>query len=227
MKGNLITFKSGEQEVRGYLSRSGSGAGPGIIVIQEYWGLVPHIMDICDRFAGEGFTALAPDLYHGDTTTDPDEAATLMQALHIGETEVTLRSAVDALLADGTTFPKDKVGVVGFCMGGQLAMFAAAENPAIQATVNFYGIHPKVQPGYRHLKGPVLGFFAEHDNYATPEAVKALDVELTVLNKLHEFTTYPGTHHAFFNDTRPEVYNESAAKDAWGKTLAFFRENLT
>ena len=226
MKGQTISFSNGSEDLTGYLARSESGSGPGIIVLQEYWGLVPHIKDICDRFAAEGFTALAPDLFHGETTTDPDEAMTLLQALHIGETESTLRKAILVLMADHATSPDDKVGIVGFCMGGQLAMFAAGANPVVAATVNFYGIHPKVQPNYRGLNGPVLGFFAEHDPYATSEAVKGLDRELSVLGKHHVFETYPGTSHAFFNDTRPEVYNEAAAKDAWAKTIDFFRETL-
>ena len=226
MNGEMITFSNGADEVRAYLSRAATGSGPGVVVIQEYWGLVPHILDVCDRFAAEGFTALAPDLYHGSTTEDPDEAATLMQALHIGDTESILRKAILSLIADRATSPKDAVGIVGFCMGGQLAMFAAGNNPIIKATVDFYGIHPKVQPSYRALNGPVLGFFAEHDDYASPAAVAALDQELSLLGKAHEFHTYPGTHHAFFNDQRPEVFDPSAAADAWARTLAFFRREL-
>lgn len=223
--GEMIGFNGGPDNYEGYLAVPESGSGPGIIVIQEWWGLVPHIKDVCDRFAAEGFTALAPDIYKGDSTTDPDEAGTLMQALNIAETEQILRKAVTVMLARSEVTSK-QVGVVGFCMGGQLAMFAAGANPAICACVNFYGIHPKVQPSYRDLNGPVLGIFAERDNYASPEAVKALDKELTLLEKPHEFHTYPGTDHAFFNDDRPEVYNHEAAEDAWKRTLAFLREHV-
>ncbi|CAN5540757.1 dienelactone hydrolase family protein [soil metagenome] len=221
-----IEMDLGSEKVRAYLAPSHTGTGPGIVVIQEWWGLVPHIEDICDRFAAEGFTALAPDLYGGTTTTDPDDAATMLQALHIGETESILRKAIVTLLADSSVSPHDKVGVVGFCMGGQLAMFAAGENPVVKATANFYGIHPKVQPSYRGISGRVLGIFAEHDDYASAEAVKALDMELTAVGVPHDFTTYPGTHHAFFNDTRSEVYDAAASADAWQKTLALFRSEL-
>jgi carboxymethylenebutenolidase len=224
--GAIIRFSTGAEEHDGYLASAAGGTGPGIVVIQEWWGLVPHIKDVCDRFAAEGFTALAPDLYHGESATEPDDAATLMQALHIGETEQILRKAILTLVSQSCTEPKDKVGVVGFCMGGQLAMFAAGSNPLIRATANFYGIHPKVQPSYRDIHGPVLGFFAEHDNYASPAAVQALDVELSSLGIPHEFKTYPGTHHAFFNDTRPEVYDAAAAGDAWQRTIALFRQQL-
>jgi carboxymethylenebutenolidase len=223
--GEMISFNGGGDNYEGYLAVSNSGSGPGVIVLQEWWGLVPHIKDICDRFAAEGFTALAPDLYKGDSTTDPSDAATLMQALNIAETEQILRKAVTVLLARNET-SSDQVGIIGFCMGGQLAMFAAGANPAIGACVNFYGIHPKVQPSYRDLNGPVLGIFAERDSYASPEAVQALDKELTLLEKKHEFKTYPGTDHAFFNDQRPEVYDDAAARDAWQRAIAFLRQNV-
>ena len=226
MQGESITFSNGADDIRAYISRPQSGSGPGIIVVQEWWGLVPHIMDVCDRFAREGFTALAPDLYHGKTTEEPDDAATLMQALHIGETEAVLRKAILVLMADQATNPNDHIGIIGFCMGGQLAMFAAGSNPVIKATVNFYGIHPSVQPSYRDINGPVLGIFAETDNSASPAAVEALDRELALLEKPHEFHTYPGAKHGFFNDTRPDQYNAQASEDAWKRTVDFFRDQL-
>ena len=221
----MISYSDGTKSQEAYLSPSVTGRGPGIIVIQEWWGLVGHIKDVADRFAAEGFTALAPDLYNGKTTTEPDEAGSLLQAMHIGETEGTLRKAILTLLAHPAVWG-DKVGVVGFCMGGQLAMFAAGSNPVIGATVDFYGIHPVVEPSYRSINGPVLGIFAENDSYASPEAVKALSMELTLLDKDHEFITYPGTSHAFFNDQRPEVFDQEASEDAWRRTIAFFRQTL-
>jgi carboxymethylenebutenolidase len=225
--GEMIQFSSGDQQFDGYLAVSATGVGPGVIVLQEWWGLVGHIKDVADRFAAEGFTALAPDLYQGKTTAEPDEAATLMQAMSIAETEKILAEAVITLGAHPATTSEERIGIIGFCMGGQLALFAACNNPAIKAAVSFYGIHPKVNPVYRELNGPVLGIFAEHDNYASPAAVKALSEELTLLGKPHTFTTYPGTHHAFFNDQRPEVYDSEASADAWAKTLAFFRTELS
>lgn len=223
--GEMIDFDGGGDKHRGYLALP-EGTGPGVMVVQEWWGVVPHIKDVADRLAAEGFVALVPDLYNGETTTDPDDAATMLQALHIGETEEIFAQAIQQLLAMPQVVPNDKVGVVGFCMGGQLAMFAAGNNPAIKATVNFYGIHPKVQPSYRSITGEVLGIFAENDHMANPQAVNALNVELDILQIPHEFHTYPGTDHAFFNDTRPEVYNAEAAQDAWRRTLEFLRANL-
>ena len=145
MLGEELSFSVGSESVRYYFSKSATGAGPGIVVLQEWWGLVPHIMDVCDRFAAAGFNALAPDLYNGKTTTEPDEAASLMQALHIGETEAVLRKAILVLMAEPSTVPNDKIGVVGFCMGGQLAMFAASANPVIKGRRQLLR-HPPQRP---------------------------------------------------------------------------------
>lgn len=225
MKGEMIRFQGNGQTYEGYLARSVKGEGIGVIVIQEWWGLVGHIKDVCDRFAEEGFTSLAPDLYHGQKTTDPDTAGKLMMALNIGEAEKVLRGAVLRLLEDEATVG-DKVGVVGFCMGGQLSLFAACTNPQIGACVDYYGIHPNVQPPFEKLVAPVLGFFAENDAYASPESVEALSNTLESHGKEHEFITYPGTDHAFFNNERPEVYNQGAAEDTWKRMVTFFRTNL-
>ncbi|MCO5297891.1 MAG: dienelactone hydrolase family protein [Fimbriimonadaceae bacterium] len=224
MGGEMISFTGNGTTYEGYLARA-AGGGPGVIVLQEWWGLVGHIKSVVDRFAEEGITALAPDLYQGESTSDPDEAGSLMMALNIAETEKALRGAVDALLEEPKCTSR-KVGVVGFCMGGQLSLYAAATNPKIGACVDFYGIHPNVHPPLEKLDAPVLGFFAEHDAYASPESMAALSKQLDELGKPHEFHLYTGAHHAFFNDDRQEVYNEEAAKDAWERTLLFFDENL-
>lgn len=224
MKGETIPLPNGDAATEGYLSIPASGRGPGVVVVQEWWGLVGHIKDVCDRFADEGFVALAPDLFQGETADEPDEAGTLMMALNIAKTDAIFRKTILTLLAHPAV-ERGKVGVVGFCMGGQLAMFAAAGNPAIGACVNFYGIHPNVQPVFRDLNAPLLGIFAETDDYASPDAVNALDSELRLLDKPHEFITYPGTHHAFFNNDRP-AYNEGAAEDAWKRTIEFLKANL-
>ncbi|HVB38722.1 MAG TPA: dienelactone hydrolase family protein, partial [Vicinamibacterales bacterium] len=195
------------------------------VVIQEWWGLVPHIKGLADRFAQEGFVALAPDLYHGAATKSPDEAGKLMMSLRIDEAERDLRGAIRYLLAhprvQGTT-----VGTVGFCMGGALSLFAACRNPEVGACVVFYGGHPNVKPDLAQLKAPVLGLYAGKDNFVTPEVVRALDAQLKALGKRATLHTYPDAQHAFFNDERAEVYDPVAAKDAWAKTLQFFRGEL-
>ena len=222
----MVTFQCNGDSYRGYLSHPRSGSGPGLIVIQEYWGLVGHIKHVTDRFAAAGFNALAPDLYKGQTAEEPDEAGKMMMALSISEAEQILRCAVKQLLSDSATNSKN-VGVIGFCMGGQLALFAAATNPdEVGGVVDFYGIHPNVLPPFEQMKAPVLGLFAQRDTYTPPEAVRALDAQLTQLGKEHDFTIYPDTDHAFFNDDRPEVYNPEAAADAWTKTIEFFRAHL-
>lgn len=223
--GQLIDFNGGDRQYQGYLATARDGVGPGVIVIQEWWGLVDHIKHVCDRFAEAGFTALAPDLYFGEATSEPTRAGELMMALSISETAEVLERAIDKLLSLPSVMGK-KLGIVGFCMGGQLSMYAACHSSKIGACVNFYGIHPNVQPALRALSCPMMGVFAEHDDYASPSAVRALDEELTLLDKEHQFTTYPGTHHAFFNDSRPEVYNETAAFDAWQRLLVFLKANL-
>lgn len=220
----MITIGDHDFHSTGYLALP-EHTGPGIIVLQEWWGLVGHIKDVADRFAAEGFVALAPDLYEGKTTAEPDEAGSMLMALNIERTAQHLASAVHTLV-NMPAVHGDQVGVVGFCMGGQLSMYAAATNPEIGACVNFYGIHPNVHPPFENLEAPILGIFAEHDDYASPVAVRTMDEQLTSLGKPHEFITYPGAQHAFFNDDRPSVYNPEAAEDAWNRTIAFFRLHL-
>ena len=221
----MISFDGNGQEYQGYLAESASGSGPGVIVIQEWWGLVGHIKSATDRFAEAGFTALAPDFYHGVEAAEPDEAGSLMMALSVPDAEKVIRGAVSALLGQDSV-AGEKVGVVGFCMGGQLSMFAACLDQRIGACVNYYGIHPNVHPDFAKLEAPMLGFFAEHDEYASPDAVRALDAELTRLRKPHDLKTYAGRQHAFFNDERPEVYDQAAAEETWAKMTEFFRSNL-
>jgi carboxymethylenebutenolidase len=225
MNGRMMNFTGNGQTHEGYISTPSAG-GPGIVVIQEWWGLNDHIKDVCDRFAAEGFTAFAPDLYQGKNATSPDEAGKLMMALNIGEAEKTLRGAIRTLIANEDCI-SGTVGVVGFCMGGQLAMFAAATNPKeVSACVNFYGIHPKVKPPYAQMKAAVLGLFGEKDSSVNSDVVEGLRKELSAAGKNFEFHTYKNVGHAFFNDTRP-VYDAESAKDAWQRTLVFFRMHVT
>jgi len=225
MAGEMIEFKSNGGTTEGYISIPESGMGPGVIVLPEWWGLVPHIKEVADRFAAEGFVALAPDLYHGESTKSPDEAGKLMMALDIDQTEKDLRGAVNYLLGHKAVTSR-KVGTVGYCMGGVLSLYAATKNSQVGACVIFYGIHPKVQPDLANLQAPVLGLYAENDDSVPPSAVRELESKLQSLGKSAEMHIYPDTDHAFFNDTRPEVYNSAAAADAWRRTVDFFRQHL-
>lgn len=222
--GERLTFASNGSTVPAYLAAP-KGRGPGVVVIQEYWGLVPHIEHVCDRFAAEGFVALAPDLFHGQRAKSPDEAGKMMMAMRIEEAERDLAGAIDTLAARPEVSTK-QIGTIGFCMGGALSLFAASKNPEVGACVVFYGGHPHVKPDLPSLKAPVLGIYGGKDNFVTPAAVADLDRELTRLGKQHDFHTYPNAQHAFFNDDRREVYDPQAAADAWEKTLAFFRREL-
>lgn len=226
MSGEIVNFLSNGGTASGYLSLPSSGKGPGVIVIQEWWGLVPHIKDVCNRFADEGFVALAPDMYHGESTKSPDEAGKLMMALRIDEAEKDLRGAIGCLLNHEAT-SGDKVGTVGFCMGGALSLYAASKNPQVGACVVFYGIHPNVKPDLPSLQAPVLGIYAERDAYVPPATVHELESRLKEHGKPAEMHIYPGVDHGFFNDTRSEVYNEAAANDAWRRVIGFYREHLS
>jgi carboxymethylenebutenolidase len=219
-----VTFKANKHHATGYLALPPSGKGPGLVVIQEWWGLVPHIEQICDRLAGEGFLALAPDLYHGDTTTSPDDAGRKMMALRIDEAERELRGAVTYLLEHDAA-SGSKVGTIGFCMGGALSLFAASKNPEVGACVVFYGVHPNVRPDFANLQAPVLGIYAEQDAFVNAGVVAALDAELTRHGKRHEFHTYPGVGHAFVNDTGRN-YDKAAATDAMRRAVEFLRREL-
>jgi carboxymethylenebutenolidase len=225
MPGTMIEFKANGRTATGYLARPTSPRGHGVVVIQEWWGLVDHIKDVADRFAAEGFFALAPDLYHGEKTKSPDAAGKLMMALNIGETAKDLRGAADALIALEGVMPK-QVGVVGFCMGGQLAFYAACEFPErIAAAVDFYGVHPNAKPNIDRLEGPVLFHFAEKDTSTTPDRARSLVRQLHEKGK-HAEAHFYNAHHAFFNDARPEVYSRADAHDAWKRTVEFFNRNL-
>lgn len=223
MAGRMVEFPSNGGKTHGYLATPAQGKGPGVLVLQEWWGLVGHIKNVCDRFAGEGFSALAPDMYHGKATTEPDEAGKLLMALNIGQAEKDLRGASTFLAQHSST---TKIGTVGFCMGGQLALFAATLDRNVGACVNFYGIHPNVKPDYARLSGPVLGLFAEKDQFVNPSVARQVDVEIKAAGKQSEIHIYPGVDHAFFNDERADVYNKAAADDAWKRTLAHFRAHL-
>jgi carboxymethylenebutenolidase len=221
--GERISYGSSGRATQGYLAKP-AVPGPAVIVIQEWWGLVPHIEGVADRFAAEGFFALAPDLYHGATTTSPDEAGKLMMSLRIDDAARDLAGAIDyAAALPGVT--GRKVGTIGFCMGGALSLYAASKNPEVGACVIFYGGHPNVKPDLGALQASVLGIYAGKDTSVSPAVVAALDEQLTALGKRHEFHTYAGANHAFFNETRP-VYDPAAADAAWTTTLAFFRKEL-
>jgi len=225
MAGRMVEFSSNGGTATGYLAIPPKGSGPGAIVIQEWWGLVDHIKDVCDRFAAEGYVALAPDLYHGTAAKSPDEAGKLMMAMRIDQAEKDIRGAINFLLDQEAT-TGSKVGIIGFCMGGALALYAATKNSQVGACVVFYGGHPNVKPDLTSLRAPVLGIYGEQDRSVTPEIARDLERKLKQLGKSVEIHIYPGADHAFFNDQRPQVYDEKAAQDSWRRVIEFFAKHL-
>jgi len=225
MTGQMIEFRANGGTAQGYLSKPASGRGPGLIVVQEWWGLVDHIEQVTDRFASAGFVALAPDLYRGKTTTKPDDAGRLMMALDIAQAAKDMRGAAEHLLSLPEVEPK-KVAALGFCMGGQLALFAACEHPdKISAAVDFYGIHPNVTIDPSKLSGPVLAHFGKKDSFVAESDARALVERILAAGKTCDAHFYEAGH-AFFNDARPEACSVPDAKLAFDRTLAFLRSAL-
>jgi carboxymethylenebutenolidase len=223
----MVEFPSNGTSGQGYLAVPPSGSGAGVVVLQEWWGINDQIKEACDRFASEGFVALAPDIYRGVVTREPDEAGKLMMQLNIEQAAKDMSGAVVYLAAHDAVTSKG-VGVVGFCMGGALALWLATLRPdLVDAVAPYYGVAGwPSPPDFSLLDAPVQGHYAEHDDFAGPAAVQALEEELTALGKPHEFFVYPGTEHAFTNHHRPEVHDEAATEVAFARTVAFFREHV-
>ena len=227
-RGETVTFASNGGHGEGYLSIADGGSGPAVVVIQEWWGIVDHIKEVCDRFAAAGFTALAPDLYHGATTREPDEAGKLMMALNISHAGKDMSGAVDFLLAHPAV-RGSHVGVIGFCMGGGLALVLSSRRPdAVAAVAPYYGLipWPDTHPDWSAITARVRGHYAANDSFFNPAAVAELQELFDSLGKDAVLTIHPDTDHAFFNDSRPEVYDETAAEAAFADTLDLFRSTL-
>ncbi|OQW55599.1 MAG: hypothetical protein BVN28_14645 [Nitrospira sp. ST-bin4] len=201
---------------------------PAVIVIQEWWGLTDHIKDIARRYAAEGYVAIAPDLYsrlgHA-LTADAGEAGKLMNTLK-QEDGLTDLNATVAYLTSVPEVDGARIGVTGFCMGGSYALMLPCVNPAIKAAVPFYGQVPNPDAPLQKLSAPVLYLYGEDDGWITKADVQRLAAALKKYNKPGEIKTYPGAPHAFFRDNDPSVYRPEAAKDAWGRTKAFFKQHL-
>ncbi len=228
--GEQVRFPSNGDEAEGYLARPGSGSGPGVIVIQEWWGLVPHVQDLADRFALAGFVALAPDLYHGEKTTEPDTAGKLMMGMAVPRAAKDIAGAAQYVATlEATT---GKVGAVGFCMGGTLALWSPTLSDHIAAAVGFYPAPfrhwDELDPTWSRYAGKAALIHADAADGGTGannvrQARRAIEHAGGTVSSFD----YPGTEHAFFNDTRPEVVHEAAATQAWARTLEFLRDHLS
>jgi carboxymethylenebutenolidase len=226
--GTMIEFPTASgTKAQGYLAEAGEGA-PGVIVIQEWWGLVPQIEATCDRFATAGLTALAPDLYGGRKVpvSEPSEAAKEMMNLVVAAAAADLSGAVDELVA---RTGRPGVGVVGYCMGGGLALLLGASRPdAVRAVVPCYGVHPwsEGQPDYATMTAATQIHCAGLDDSFPPSAAEALAARLGGLGREVEVHVYEGANHAFANEDRPEVYDEAAATLMFDRTVAFLTSHL-
>src|SRR5271170_1311664 len=221
-----IEFPTSAGSAPGYLAVPAGEHGPATIVLQEWWGLDEHIRSLCDRLAAEGFYALAPDLYKGETTTQPSEAQQKMMALSMGEVELEMCGAADCLAAQ-PGFEGPGVGAVGFCLGGGLAVWAAATCPNIAAAVTFYCVMPHGKPDFSAIRGPLLGHFGTADEFIPTEDANKLEAELKDAGVDTTFYYYDGAGHAFVNDTnRLGTHDPELAQLAWGRTVDFLRSAL-
>jgi carboxymethylenebutenolidase len=221
-----VSFPSNGGEAHGYLAAPAAGPGPGLIVIQEWWGLTEHIADITDRFAAEGFVALAPDLYGGPTTHDAGEAAELMQKLPVGQATRDLSGAVDFLLGRDDV-AGDQVGAVGFCMGGAFVLtLAALEGGKIAAAVPFYPVGA-LPDDYAGLQAAVQAHFGEGDEFVPIAQADQLAEQIrSGTGREPEIHRYPAGH-AFVNDANLlGTHDAEQAQLAWDRAVAFLKEHL-
>jgi carboxymethylenebutenolidase len=226
--GEMVSFKSNGGTASGYLASPASGKGPGVLVIQEWWGLITQVKGVADRFAREGFNALAPDFYHGKSARigEPDVAQKLMMELNIEQAAKDARGAA-LFLASHPKTSSTKIGVIGFCMGGMLALMTGTVAPdVVGALVDCYGVPPQKKPDYSKLKGiPVLGIFGGKDAHVM-NAFPALEADLKAVGVPFEKVVYPNADHAFLNEQRSDVYRPDDAKDAWPKIMSFLKQHL-
>ncbi len=222
--GTTITFKRPDgKDATGYLANAAQGNAPGVVVIQEWWGLSEQIKGLTDRFALAGFDALAPDLYDGVVVPyhDTELANKEMTSLDFMDaTTQTVRGAVQYLKRNSA-----KVGLTGFCMGGAVTIIGAAKVAELSAAVAFYGIPPEQAAKPADVKIPLQGHFANKDDWCTPAVVDAFEKDLKAAGKPAEFFRYDADH-AFVNEQRAAVHDREAAELAWGRATAFFHKHL-
>jgi carboxymethylenebutenolidase len=228
--GEHIEFRSNGSKASGYLAKPAGGRGPGVLVIQEWWGLDDSMEEMADRIAAAGFVALAPDLYHGQVAghDEMDKASHLMQTLPADRAARDMNGAVDYLAAHESVSGRG-IGVVGFCMGGMLAWIIATNRPEIvKAVVPFYGFPQGAsEPDWSKLKAAVSGHMAEHDDFFPPAAARALEAKLRAMGKDVTLTVHPGTGHAFMGPHNAlGTLDQPLADTIWPQAMAFLRQHL-
>jgi len=227
MREENVEFKVNGTPGQGYLVRPDTDApAPGVVVVQEWWGLNAHIKDVAQRFAAQGFVALAPDLYHGLIVTEPDLAQKEAMKLDRPRAIKEISSAARYLVGLDFVQPKH-VAVIGFCMGGGLALHSAIHTPEVGAVAAFYGGGSPDPAEMTDAHAAILNIVGENDTYVV-KAISALEKALTdsAYPQPHELVIYPSAEHAFFNDTRTEVHQPASSQDAWQRTLNWFHSHL-
>ena len=230
--GEMVEFKSNGDNARGYLAVPAAGRGPGVIVVQEWWGLNPHMKSVADDLAAEGFVALAPDLYRGELAghDEMDKAAQLMTQLPMDRAARDMSGAVD-YLAGHEAVASDALGAIGFCMGGGLVLALGTMRPdKIRAIVPYYGVlgfDDDNAPDWSKLEAPVLGHYGERDDFFPADKARALEAGLQGMGKQAELIVYAGRGHAFASSHDAlGTYHADDAAQAWSRTVSFLHENL-
>ena len=221
MNAESLNLSTSRGATTAYVTRPHEKVDAGVLLIQEWWGINEHIRDVAGRYADEGYLCVAPDLYRGRVVKDKEEASVLMQALEIDDGLETIRAAVEAA---EETYGVNKFAITGYCMGGTFALRAACETPELKAAAPFYGDIPE-ENVLKKLTVPTLFIAGKRDAWINQEKVNGLKETALKFKLPVEVVSYDADH-AFFNDTRPEVYNPQAAKDAWRKVLEHFGKYL-
>ena len=227
----MVEFRSNGGTASGYLAKPPASSGPGVLVIQEWWGLDSGTKEMADRLAAAGFVALAPDLYHGELAghTEMDKASKLMQALPPDRAGRDMSGAID-YLAGHPSVAGEGIGVVGFCMGGMLALIIAANRPdKVRAVVPFYGFPQGAsEPDWSKMTASVRGHMAEHDDFFPPAAARALEAKLQGMGKDVSITVHAGTGHAFMAPHNAlGTQNAALAAQIWPLVTSFLHDTLS
>jgi carboxymethylenebutenolidase len=221
MNAESLNLSTSSGATTAYVTRPQEDAKAAVVLIQEYWGINDHIRDLAGRYAREGYLCVAPDLYRGRVAADPKEASAMMQALPIEDGLEIIRKAMDAA---AETYQIKSFVITGYCMGGTFALRAACEFPELKAAAPFYGDIPQ-EDVLKKLRAPTLFIAGLRDAWINPEKVNGLKQVAKKYDLPVEVVSYDADH-AFFNDTRPQVYDAAAAADAWKRVLEHFRKHL-
>lgn len=221
MQTETLSFETANGPTSAYTAISGKPSGKAVLVIHEWWGLNDHIKDITTRYADEGFVAIAPDLYRGKLAANASEAGEMMQALAIEDGLDTIKNAIDTA---AVAYDLSHFGITGYCMGGTFALRAACELEGLSAAAPFYGDVPSDEI-LQKLTTPTIFVSGTRDGWINPEKVAQLE-DAAERFELPIHSVKYDADHAFFNNTRPEVYDATAAADAWALVVGFFKDKL-